>query len=132
MDSIRKNRDDGKPFFAYLAFTTPHDPMHVPEPWLSKYRGNYNQGVPAGSAKAVYGEDEFVGGELQNGKWMRQGDFKAVSVAPRYGTGTWHLYNLADDPGETRDLAEAQPETLKKLQAAWDRYAEDVGVVLSH
>jgi arylsulfatase len=62
---------------------------------------------------------------------MRQGDFKAVSVAPPYGEGTWHLYNLADDPGETRDLAQEQPETLKKLQAAWDRYADDVGVVPS-
>jgi len=54
-----------------------------------------------------------------------------VSVAPPYGTGTWHLYNLAKDPGETRDLAGTQPETLKKLQAAWDDYAEDVGVVLT-
>ena len=32
MDSIRENRDDGKPFLAYLAFTAPHDPLHVPEP----------------------------------------------------------------------------------------------------
>ena len=62
---------------------------------------------------------------------MRQGDFKAVSVSPPYGAGTWHLYNLADDPGETHDLANEEPETLKKLQAAWDRYANDVGVVLS-
>ena len=68
---------------------------------------------------------------MQNGKWMRQGDFKAVSVAPPYGTGTWHLYNLADDPGETRDLAKEQPETVHELQAAWDRYADDVGVVSS-
>ena len=44
IQSIRENRDDGKPFFAYLAFTAPHDPMHVPEPWLSKYRGRYDEG----------------------------------------------------------------------------------------
>ena len=44
IESIRTNRDDGKPFLAYLAFTSPYDPMHVPEPWLSKYRGNYNDG----------------------------------------------------------------------------------------
>ena len=98
---------------------------------VERIRGKSLQGVLTGSTKAVYGADEFVGGEMQNGKWMRQGDFKAVSVAPPYGTGAWHLYNLADDPGETRDLAKAQPKTLKKLQAAWERYAEDVGVVLS-
>jgi len=98
---------------------------------LERMRGKSLQGVLTGLTKAVYGADDLVGGEMQNGKWMRQGDLKAVSVAPPYGTGSWHLYNLADDPGETRDLAKTQPETLKKLQAAWDRYADDVGVVLS-
>jgi arylsulfatase len=98
---------------------------------VERMRGKSLQGVLTGSAKAVYGADDLVGGEMQNGKWMRQGDFKAVSVAPPYGTGIWHLYNLADDPGETHDLAKEQPETLRKLQAAWDDYAEDVGVVLT-
>ena len=97
---------------------------------VERMRGKSLQGVLTGSKKAVYGADDLVGGEMQNGKWMRQGDFKAVSVAPPYGTGIWHLYNIADDPGETRDLAKEQPETLKKLQAAWDHYADDVGVVL--
>jgi len=55
IDSIRKNRGDGKPFFAYLAFTTPHDPMHVPEPWLSKYRGKYDEGYEILKAKRAEG-----------------------------------------------------------------------------
>jgi arylsulfatase len=42
IDSIRSNRADVKPFLAHLAFTAPHDPMHVPKPWLSKYRDNYD------------------------------------------------------------------------------------------
>ena len=98
---------------------------------VDRMRGKSLRNVLIGSTKAAYGPDEFVGGEMQNGKWMRQGDLKAVSVAPPYGTGSWHLYNLADDPGETRDLGKERPEILKKLQAAWERYAEDVGVVLS-
>ena len=98
---------------------------------VERMRGKSLKGVLAGSIQTVYSTDEFVGGEMQNGKWMRQGDFKAVSVTPPYGTGTWHLYNLADDPEETRDLAKVRPETLKKLQAAWDRYSDDVGVVLT-
>lgn len=44
MDAVRENKDDGKPFLAYLAFTAVHDPIHVPEPWLSKYKGEYNEG----------------------------------------------------------------------------------------
>jgi arylsulfatase len=85
----------------------------------------------SGSPKPVYGPNDLIGGELLNGKWMRQGDYKAVSVAPPYGEAKWHLYNLASDPGETSNLAKRQPERLKKLQAAWDRYAKDVGVVMS-
>ena len=47
MDAIRENRGDGKPFLAYLSFTAVHDPVHVPEPWLSKYRGKYDTGYDA-------------------------------------------------------------------------------------
>ena len=93
--------------------------------------GRSLQAVLNGSANAAYATDDFVGGEMQNGKWMRQGDHKAVSVAPPYGDGIWHLYNVVDDPGETTDLAEDLPEKLRELQQAWETYAEDVGVVLS-
>ena len=44
MDSIRENRGDGKPFFAYLSFTAPHDPIQAPEPWRTKYKGQYADG----------------------------------------------------------------------------------------
>jgi arylsulfatase len=97
---------------------------------LEGMRGKSLTGVLDGSKQAVYSAQDFVGGEMQNGKWMRQGDFKAVSVAPPYGDGAWRLFNLAEDPGETRDLAGEQPEKLTKLQVAWDEYAHDVGVVL--
>ncbi|HMC10976.1 MAG TPA: sulfatase-like hydrolase/transferase [Pirellulaceae bacterium] len=32
------------------------------------------------------------------------------------------LYNLADDPGETKDLASAQPDRVAALKAAWDKW----------
>jgi arylsulfatase len=86
--------------------------------------------ILSGSTTEIYGEDEYISGEMLNGKWTRKGDFKAVSVAPPYGPGRWQLYNLAEDPGETRDLAEQMPELLEELRAEWDRYASEVGVVL--
>ena len=98
---------------------------------VERIRGKSLTGVLAGSIKAAYTENDLIGGEMGNGKWMRQGNLKAVSIAPPYGSGTWQLYNVADDPGETRDLAKEHPEMLKKLKAAWDRYAKDVGVILS-
>ncbi|MEW7851243.1 arylsulfatase [Massilia aurea] len=44
---IDANRADGKPFFAYAAYTSPHWPLQVPEPWLSKYKGRYDAGYDA-------------------------------------------------------------------------------------
>lgn len=41
------SRDAGKPFFAYLSFTAPHDPLHVPDEWLDKYKGRYDSGYEA-------------------------------------------------------------------------------------
>lgn len=41
---IDEDRNDGKPFFAYMAFTAPHGPLHVPDDWLRRYKGRYNEG----------------------------------------------------------------------------------------
>ncbi len=35
------------PFFAYLAFTAPHDPLHVPPDWSDKFKGWYDTGYDA-------------------------------------------------------------------------------------
>ena len=42
-----QERDAGAPFFAYLAFTAPHDPLQVPDEWLDRYRGAYADGPVA-------------------------------------------------------------------------------------
>ena len=35
---------DEAPFFAYLSFTAPHNPLHVPREYIDKYRGRFDQG----------------------------------------------------------------------------------------
>ena len=42
-----EERDDNAPFFAYLAFTAPHDPLQVPDEWLDSYAGAYDDGPVA-------------------------------------------------------------------------------------
>lgn len=41
---IDRNRDDGKPFFAYVSYTAVHDPLHVPKDYISKYKGKFDMG----------------------------------------------------------------------------------------
>jgi len=35
---------DDAPFFAYLSFTAPHNPLHVPRKYIDKYRGRFDAG----------------------------------------------------------------------------------------
>jgi len=44
IDFIEADRGDGKPFFAYLSYTAPHDPLHAPEQYVAKYAGRYDAG----------------------------------------------------------------------------------------
>jgi arylsulfatase len=41
---IEEGRQDGKPFFAYMAFTAPHGPLQVPNDWLRRYKNRYDEG----------------------------------------------------------------------------------------
>lgn len=78
-----------------------------------------------GAAERVHAPDEAIGSELFGRRAIRQGDWKAVHLGDR-----WRLFDLAADPGETRDLAAAEPARLKALTAGWDAYAKQVGVVM--
>lgn len=41
---IEANRGDGKPFFAYAAYTSPHWPLQVPDNERDRYAGDYDEG----------------------------------------------------------------------------------------
>jgi len=51
---------------------------------------------------------------------VRVGDWKLLTNERRGVDAKWRLYNLADDLGETRDLAAAQPEKTRELARQWD------------
>jgi arylsulfatase A-like enzyme len=41
---IKEDEGDDKPFFAYLSYTAPHDPLHAPREYIEKYKGTYDKG----------------------------------------------------------------------------------------
>lgn len=41
---LQNSKKDGKPFFAYAAFTSPHWPLQAPKAYLDKYQGRFDQG----------------------------------------------------------------------------------------
>ncbi len=58
------------------------------------------------------------------GRWgaLRHGDWKLVLQRPRGGGAPRaELFNLAEDVGESKDLAEARGDTLRELLERWNR-----------
>lgn len=47
MQWLERDRDSKKPFFAYLAYTAPHDPLQAPPDYIAKYQGVYDEGYEA-------------------------------------------------------------------------------------
>ncbi|WDD92328.1 arylsulfatase [Burkholderia sp. FERM BP-3421] len=81
-----------------------------------------------GEAQQVHDAEHVTGWELFGMRAVRQGDWKAVFIPEPVGPGAWQLYDLGRDPGETRDLADAEPARLDALLAHWERYVIDNGV----
>lgn len=82
-----------------------------------------------GQVDSVYPADMPVGIETAGNAALFRGDYKLVRNLPPFGDGAWKLYNLATDPGETRDLAAQEPELLASLQQDYADYAQRVGVL---
>lgn len=77
----------------------------------------------------IHAGDHITGWELFGQKALRKGDWKALFIPAPNGPNRWQLYNLAEDVGETEDLAERYPEKLQELLADWKVYVRENGVV---
>ncbi|MGD9980755.1 MAG: arylsulfatase [Hyphomonadaceae bacterium] len=69
-----------------------------------------------------------LGVEVSGHSALYRGDYKLVRTPPPLGDSNWRLYDIAQDPGETTDLAAQMPELAASLLADYQAYAEHVGV----
>ncbi|MFT4026858.1 MAG: arylsulfatase [Novosphingobium sp.] len=79
-----------------------------------------------GRAARVHAADEPLATEIYGSRSIRMGDWKITDL----GYGQWGLYNIARDPGETKDLSKADPARLQRMIAAWDAYVKDTGLIM--
>jgi arylsulfatase A-like enzyme len=82
-----------------------------------------------GTVDVVHPANETIPAEMFNTTVVRMGDWKGIHQASDK-SGVWHLYNLATDLGENTDVADQHPDIMKKLISAYDKYAQDVGIVI--
>jgi arylsulfatase A-like enzyme len=66
------------------------------------------------------------------GVWVRQGEWKLIRFFCDNAdqTDRFELYNLKEDLGETKNLADAQPGTVKELNTLIDQHLRDIKPVL--
>lgn len=64
--------------------------------------------------------------ERAGNRAVRDGKWKIVSTYPAY---KWELYDLENDRGETKDLAETHPDVVNRLSTSYNQWAEKTGVV---
>ena len=106
-------------------------------PGKAKMRGRSAVGLLHGTHSEVRTKEDALGWEYLYGRGLRKGDWKVVMlpaaariISTELPIDQWLLYNVADDPGETIDLAKSHPEKLGELVAAWETYARETGVVM--
>lgn len=78
---------------------------------------------------SIHAVDHVMGWELFGRRALRQGGWKALYIPKPYGPGKWQLFNVLDDPGETKDLAEEQPQRTKDMIRMYEEYCIRNGVV---
>ena len=76
-------------------------------------------------AERVYGPEDTVGYELAGHAALFKGDYKIVYNRSPLGDDRWQLFNIVEDPGESRDLAREMPQRLQRMLSAYERYARD-------
>lgn len=86
------------------------------------------------SLKAHFGggtptPDRTIYWEHEGNRAVRQGKWKIVSKWSEPESGRWELYDMEADRTEMHDLANEQPERVNEMAAAWQVWADRVGVV---
>jgi arylsulfatase len=120
---------DVAPTLLELAGVRHPAPAHEGRP-VASLEGRSMLPLVKGEAETVHGPDFTMGWELFGRRALRRGQWKIVWLFEPYGPERWELYDLASDPGESRDLASTHPQKLAELVRAWDEYAARNGVVL--
>lgn len=82
-----------------------------------------------GEVDRIYAPDEPVGIESSGSCALFKGDWKIVKNAKPHGDLIWRLYNVANDPGETKDLSKENPQLFAEMLSDYEAYAKKCGVI---
>jgi len=80
-------------------------------------------------ADSVYSGDDIIAYEIGGNAALIKGDFKIALNRGGANDNRWHLYNITQDPGETRPLETIEPFVFSDLLSEYEKYARENGVI---
>ena len=81
------------------------------------------------TVKEIHLDDEIISAEMFGNRAVFMGDWKARNNIFPIGDGQWKLFNIKQDIREATDLSKEHPDILKKMVSAYDKYAQNVGII---
>ncbi len=93
-------------------------------------RGRSFMSLLRGESEHVREPGEAVGWELHGQRALVRDDWKLLWTRRPNGPLRWELFDMANDPYERNDVFSQRPEIANELVAAWQAYADEVGVVV--
>ncbi len=78
----------------------------------------------AGTALDIHDSSEPIGYELGGSSVLFKGDYKIVINRVEQNETEWHLFNIKQDPGETHDLVNEEPERFAEMLADYEEWEE--------
>lgn len=110
IEYLKGNDADGRPFFAYLAFTAPHWPLQAPRESVEKYAGRYDAGW-----------DVLQGKRFENMKKLGLIEQDALPFARLASEPAWQAL-----PDEEKKVAARKMEIFAAMVDDMDRYTGEV------
>lgn len=83
----------------------------------------------AGNTQTIRPPAQPIGMEVGGNAALFRDGLKLVRNIAPYGDGRWRLFDIATDPGETRDLRNTRPQIFAALMRDYQAYARRVGVL---
>jgi len=91
--------------------------------------GHSLRGALQGNNAPLRKADEILGYELSGNSALFKGALKLVKNLPPLGDGQWRLFDVVNDPGETRDLQSERPAEFAAMQKDYQVWADAHGVL---
>jgi len=92
--------------------------------------GESTWGYLSGESETVHDADYVMTFAYQQRAFVRQGDWKLMTLEQPFDERDFALYNVVDDPGETTDLSLQYPEKRAELLQLWRGERRRLGIML--